>query len=783
MTEGFKESGRWDVATRQSTPDETPARVALGREFPTRQAEQALGSRMSVSALGVPIFASAGPVPMLLTELAEMWPLLLAGAVVLLLRRVLGGHHAPPSGQDGDLPEPPSVENPRPPAGSARPGVSRIGPPDAVSPPRGEPPEVARSSGPPPTVSGDGDRAGFRPPRRQYERSSPSGPPRDYSAGQWPSKERDNDDVSVGQGSYSSKSRRSGGGVFGRVRDRIRGPRSASDPVVPETELSADHSAVGSPSDQRLRTSGPVDVRLHPRVDGPDVVLVGRTFTLVIGVAPRRDRSLITTGAMMLPASEPVELGLLVTYDPASLRMEGAAPTRLLINTDRPGTTVAVRFTVLDGEELAAERRVGVHYLREGVPIGIAWKRLLVVATETELAGTMPPSPREGQLLELAPIMQDKPPDLVIAVFRADDTEDGHFIWAAYPTVAGLTVPDLERSRYIGKDAQQFATNWRRTLETSQYPRALFTQLHGLGLAIGRAIPPGIRQVLHHVATDQHRTTAATLLLLTEEVHVPWELAAFRAPHALASAAGGQSPFLGAHVAVSRWPLTDDRPRPSLRTAVEVHHTAVISARYEGIPGWGRIIHAEQEAADLLQAYPPAVEVAPFFDEVMDCLNGTPPGEVLHFALHGRFDPAGPEEGLVVFARDRSGAVRPIFLTPVQVDAATMPGAFVFLNACQVGAAKKVLGDYAGFAVAFLRAGASGVIAPLWNIDDVAAGTVARDFYAMVYSPEAIPAAEALRRIRARYTERTAQDAVDTGDATFLAYQFFGHPGLTLTRS
>ena len=46
---------------------------------------------------------------------------------------------------------------------------------------------------------------------------------------------------------------------------------------------------------------------------------------------------------------------------------------------------------------------------------------------------------------------------------------------------------------------------------------------------------------------------------------------------------------------------------------------------------------------------------------------------------------------------------------------------FVFLNACQVGAGQRVLGDYAGLATAFLSAGAAGVVAALWNVHDLAA--------------------------------------------------------------
>ena len=69
-------------------------------------------------------------------------------------------------------------------------------------------------------------------------------------------------------------------------------------------------------------------------------------------------------------------------------------------------------------------------------------------------------------------------------------------------------------------------------------------------------------------------------------------------------------------------------------------------------------------------------------------------------------------------------------LSPYDVKATSLGGRgpLVFLNACQVGAAREVLGDYAGMAEAFLHAGASAVIAPLWTIDDGAAKTLALSF-------------------------------------------------------
>jgi CHAT domain-containing protein len=100
---------------------------------------------------------------------------------------------------------------------------------------------------------------------------------------------------------------------------------------------------------------------------------------------------------------------------------------------------------------------------------------------------------------------------------------------------------------------------------------------------------------------------------------------------------------------------------------------------------------------------------------------------------------------------------------------------FVFLNACQVGQGQQILGDYAGLAEAFLYAGASAVVAPLWSVKDDVARTIALEFYQQVLGGDARPA-DVLREARRRFTETA------TPSGTYLAYQFFGHPALRLRR-
>jgi hypothetical protein len=251
------------------------------------------------------------------------------------------------------------------------------------------------------------------------------------------------------------------------------------------------------------------------------------------------------------------------------------------------------------------------------------------------------------------------------------------------------------------------------------------------------------------------------VFLLSEEPYVPWELAIVEPPIDPEA-----PPFLGAQVQAGRWVLGNRRPKLPPPAEVSVTSMAVISGEYT-LPGWSRLAEAEAEAASLHELYA-AIPVDAMATDVLACLGGTPPAELLHFAMHGIYDPNSTLNGLVL----ADGQT----IDPLQVRGVMHAAPrFVFLNACQVGSAQRILGDYAGLAEAFLFSGAAGVIAPLWSIKDTIAREIALRFYEQSF--EGVPPAEILRR------ERAAFDVDgDVVSATSLAYLFYGHPLLRLHR-
>ena len=520
----------------------------------------------------------------------------------------------------------------------------------------------------------------------------------------------------------------------------------------------------------------------YPLVDCNPVWVTDEPEMVRIGLTPKVLGAVGSTGPVVAADENDVDdLTVTLLVDPGSMALAaGAQRTHPLpVTSSNRFPTVAIQMTALSGTDLADERRIGLHFRRDGRSVGFAWRRVRVVDSRAEVATVAPPS-QSPDILDLTGLIDEKPPDLVLAIYRGDDTGGTSYVWDAFSPSDAVAVPDVQRSSGIAPgDTADFATQTRRTISGTMKGVPLFAQMQGYGVDIARAIPRGIVEVVRAVATGA-QGAAASVLLLSEETSVPWELAVIREPRL--ETEFSTSPFLGAHVAISRWPLVSGKPRPTPRDGHEITAAAVLSAEYRDVLGWPRLTEAEAEAARVARAYN-MTTLPPVWRVVRDTLEGSPPVDWVHVALHGQFDPQGDEDGLVLLDGSPPNLVQQ-FLTTRQIQSfelAQRP--FVFLNACQVGTGNRVLGSYAGMAVALLRGGATAVVAPQWNIDDDVAGEVTDTFYQAVLRDSPVSVAEALRAIRSTYTEENVTADPARFTPTLIAYQLFGHPRLTLHRA
>ena len=116
---------------------------------------------------------------------------------------------------------------------------------------------------------------------------------------------------------------------------------------------------------------------------------------------------------------------------------------------------------------------------------------------------------------------------------------------------------------------------------------------------------------------------------------------------------------------------------------------------------------------------------------------------IVHFATHGIVNNQRPElSGIVLSLFDREGRSQNGFLRLHDIYNLHLPADLVVLSACSTGLGKDVRGEgVIGLARGFMYAGASGVIASLWKVDDDATAELMKHFYAGLFKRNLSPAA------------------------------------------
>ena len=514
---------------------------------------------------------------------------------------------------------------------------------------------------------------------------------------------------------------------------------------------------------------GPTDERDPPRtayarLTCPEAVIAGVEFELVVGMAPEATPG-VSGGSLVRPPTSigPYELTVQVVADGFTLGQGEAWRHALPVTAAAPYPSFSLHLTAAPQSEQVRARAIQAIYSCGGQSMGFA-VRPVAVARSAELLGATAATPADDGGLILNVPTDEPVADLTVRIQRGDSESDGRLLWTFDTPHKNLRLPDAPVASDIGEEPEKFARQLVDGVGVHEGQPGLYAYLLGVGLTISDQVPSEFWSLLRSAGREALlQGRRPTVFILSEEPYVPWELATLESPIDPDPAV---PPFLGAQASVGRWVLGQRRPKLPPPFDVAVKSMAVISGEYAQ-PGWNRLLEAEQEAAALAQTYG-AVSVQARTDAILECLASASKPEALHFAVHGVYDPNSVMNGLVL--------VDGLTLDPLQVKGCSLTSApFVFLNACQVGSANKVLGDYGGMAEAFLYAGAAGVIAPLWSIKDTIAREIALRFYEEAFA--GTPPAEVLRR------ERTGFSAASgSGSATCLAYVWYGHPSLRLSR-
>jgi CHAT domain-containing protein/tetratricopeptide (TPR) repeat protein len=159
-----------------------------------------------------------------------------------------------------------------------------------------------------------------------------------------------------------------------------------------------------------------------------------------------------------------------------------------------------------------------------------------------------------------------------------------------------------------------------------------------------------------------------------------------------------------------------------------------------------RLISSREEADAIMSVVPwrtgfKAVD----FDASRTTAMGANLGQyrVVHFATHALLDNEHPElSGIVLSLVDQKGQRQDGFLRLHDIYNLKLPVDLVVLSACQTGLGKDVKGEgLIGLTRGFMYAGASGVVASLWKVDDEATAELMKHFYEGLFEKGMSPAA------------------------------------------
>ncbi|MFF5206148.1 hypothetical protein [Streptosporangium sp. NPDC000396] len=426
--------------------------------------------------------------------------------------------------------------------------------------------------------------------------------------------------------------------------------------------------------------AGP-EPEVFPLIEVPDEVVAGREAEMEIGLSPGE----IPGAPAASPAPEPVDLDIQIVAE--GFEAPGGWRVRLRVGEASPYPRATLRLFPLPQDQPVTARQIQAIHVVRGQVTGFGVRALAVLDSPGLLGQEAAPQPVAGTRVRLADA--GEPADVTAVIVHGD--RPGR-LWWTYQS-PHFTTPDRAEICDLG-------------MRTSEFGRQLAGQaqnLQDMGRRIASTIPRGFWELLNAVA-GRVAPRRPSVLILSQEPHVPWELAALERP--FDSSIPG---FLNCQAVTGRWPLGGRRPElpPPARTGGDSM----------------AVVYGGAEVHPLVTAFG-ATRVSPVLGDVL-AMFAEPP-DMIHFTAGSTVSEA--------LGRGMGA------------------GSFVFLEEpadCQ----------------AFLLAGASGVVAPLWPVGD----GLAPEFYRRCSAGE--PPAEVLRSLRCQ------------APATASAYQFFGHPSLTLSRA
>jgi hypothetical protein len=268
-------------------------------------------------------------------------------------------------------------------------------------------------------------------------------------------------------------------------------------------------------------------------------------------------------------------------------------------------------------------------------------------------------------------------------------------------------------------------------------------------------------------ATEREQWRDKSLLIVSDEPHIPWELLW---PYDPQGAWIDDEP-LCLQMRVARWLRRDPQgsaiyePEPALH----LQALAVLAPSDSGLPAAQR----ERAFLALLMQQHHLRDTSPSELTRTAVKRLLEQGEYswVHVAAHGNFYPDDPNGESAIWLEDKQPLTSKAIIGTVEVYLREHRPAFIF-NACEVGRQGWAITGLGGWANRLISAGASLFLAPLWIVNDGTALKFSKAVYQSLLAGQ--PVAEAVRQGRLA--------ARREGDPTWLAYSLYAHPNARIIK-
>jgi hypothetical protein len=493
------------------------------------------------------------------------------------------------------------------------------------------------------------------------------------------------------------------------------------------------------------------DFNAFPRLDAPNELEPEEEFTAVVGYRPDPDPTLASSGPLQVKNPPP----------DATIRISVSAFGAVILNQTayKLPLKMEAEATIRCVVEPAAEKVIlFADYFYNSQLIGTAIREIGVnipggTATSFEHSESDPA--RFGTPTEASAV------DMTVVITKIDDY---NLKWE----IEGPAVSKPIEIEHPISDAREFAWKILSELNANKTGIGAKSIIDYYSDLIRDRMPDeffdALRKV-HDVTKDR-----PIVLIHTDEMYVPWELAAVKP--ALDDAYGPR--YLGAQAVVGRW-LRNQKVQKPPPYDLPLKTVWIFASGYGNKKVPAALPQAPKEKETLkkkLTAY--GLETKgreATYANVMQSLEGERrPGTAIHFAVHGQrnIQPEKSEEYIVTADGKK---IPPSMLAGGLEETARFD--FVFINACQIGTAAELLGVAGGFPGALIGTGAKAFLGPLWNVQDTIARKIAEAFYQKTLR-KGVSVAQFLSEQRQRYTSKTS--------TTPLAYVFYGHPRLRVRK-